>query len=578
MKFRKILWLVLCAVMVLFVGIQTVSAENSEEIVVVEWATNPLYEGELILPPEPLTAYSDTVTAPTAYAVIRTTIADVGADLRAGLKSHQSSISVGYRVKGSYDLNAIASEIFAEAFKHTGVSDEGDYLAWHWSGYSISASVAQSGSYYNITYTYKITYYTTLTQERTVTSKIRSVLDQLNLYNKSDYEKIKGIHDYVCANVKYDSANASNANHTLKFTCYAALINKTAVCQGYASLFYRMALELGIDNRIIYGTSGTTPHVWNVVKLGDSYFYVDTTWDAGRTTYNYFLKGQSDFKGHTRQTNPLCGMYYTRASFYAGFPVAKSVYIPITVPDERAFGVCGDGVFWELESDGELVIYGEGAMRDFYAASYAPWASYASSVRAIRIVDGVSYIGSYAFAGCKSVTEIYLPDSVTSSGTGAVPSNITVKKATKSKMTLLSGTDWFITASGDGRRFLVAKQSIDKDIMEFTECFTSGTSGTANLFQLFSADGSERLSYPTEVDFGMRFQKLDSNGGVADEVIIALWGDMNGDGVVNRNDSIALMWSFLKPDEHGDVLQYDLNGDKLVNLSDAVYHMKNIAK
>lgn len=44
------------------------------------------------------------------------------------------------------------------------------------------------------------------------------------------------------------------------------MINKTAVCQGYASLFYRLALDAGVDTRVISGEAGG-PHAWNIVKL-----------------------------------------------------------------------------------------------------------------------------------------------------------------------------------------------------------------------------------------------------------------------------------------------------------------------
>lgn len=39
-----------------------------------------------------------------------------------------------------------------------------------------------------------------------------------------------------CKNVTYDYASLKNPNYLLKHTAYAALMNKTAVCQGYAAL------------------------------------------------------------------------------------------------------------------------------------------------------------------------------------------------------------------------------------------------------------------------------------------------------------------------------------------------------
>ena len=41
---------------------------------------------------------------------------------------------------------------------------------------------------------------------------------------------------------------------SFQYTAYAALLDQKAACQGYAVLFYRMALELGVDSRLISGT------------------------------------------------------------------------------------------------------------------------------------------------------------------------------------------------------------------------------------------------------------------------------------------------------------------------------------
>lgn len=63
---------------------------------------------------------------------------------------------------------------------------------------------------------------------------------------KNDYENTKAIYDYLCQNITYGNDNLNDDTYLLKYTAYAALINKTAVCQGYAVLLYRLLLEEGI--------------------------------------------------------------------------------------------------------------------------------------------------------------------------------------------------------------------------------------------------------------------------------------------------------------------------------------------
>ena len=77
-------------------------------------------------------------------------------------------------------------------------------------------------------------------------------------------------------------------------------------------------------------------------------------------------------------------------------------------------GTCGKNLTWDL-TDGVLTISGTGAMRDFdYNGS--PWYSYRTKIKTIKINNGVTSIGNYAFQECSSLTSITIPNSVTSIG------------------------------------------------------------------------------------------------------------------------------------------------------------------
>ena len=147
-------------------------------------------------------------------------------------------------------------------------------------------------------------------------------MKSLDLSNKTDYQKVKAIYDYICSNVTYDHDNLNDESYSLKYTAYAALINKTAVCQGYASLFYRLALDAGVDTRVISGEAGG-PHAWNIVKLNGKYYNLDSTWDAGRSTYAYFLKNTNDFDDHVRDND------YQSNEFIEEYPMWDESYTEI---------------------------------------------------------------------------------------------------------------------------------------------------------------------------------------------------------------------------------------------------------
>lgn len=80
-------------------------------------------------------------------------------------------------------------------------------------------------------------------------------------------------------------------------------------------------------------------------------------------------------------------------------------------------GYCGDDVTWELDESGTILISGEGPMYN-YASKASPFYMM-DQVTSIRIEEGVSSIGEYAFNGCVNLTSINIPISVNSIGVGA---------------------------------------------------------------------------------------------------------------------------------------------------------------
>lgn len=134
-------------------------------------------------------------------------------------------------------------------------------------------------------------------QDKKLDDKIASILKSLKLDKKSDYDKVKAIHDYVIKN-----ANYGGSNHTLN--AYGVLIDKKGVCQSYALAAYRLFNDAGIECKMI----GANTHVWNLVKVDGKWYYIDLTWDDEKTKsnsnicYTYFLKGSKDFTDHASYT------------------------------------------------------------------------------------------------------------------------------------------------------------------------------------------------------------------------------------------------------------------------------------
>ena len=82
--------------------------------------------------------------------------------------------------------------------------------------------------------------------------------------------------------------------------------------------------EAEIPCRIIIGTANGGNHAWNIVKVDEKWYNIDLTCDDpispdGKPvlTYNYFLKNDTDFKNHIRDTD------FKTKSFLKTYPIAK---------------------------------------------------------------------------------------------------------------------------------------------------------------------------------------------------------------------------------------------------------------
>ena len=94
--------------------------------------------------------------------------------------------------------------------------------------------------------------------------------------------------------------------------------------------------------------------------------------------------------------------------------------IPVNVRAEDYSGPCGDNLTWTL-SGSTLTISGIGKMDewDYTKDIYAPWYSYASSIKTIIVEDGVTSLGHTAFFHLGNVTKMSIPASVTQINTYA---------------------------------------------------------------------------------------------------------------------------------------------------------------
>lgn len=95
------------------------------------------------------------------------------------------------------------------------------------------------------------------------------------------YEKIKSVYELLIREVEYDETSLYNQ------TIQSVFLEKKTVCMGYAKATQYLLNKMGIFCTLVTGNildETNSSHAWNLVRIGENYYYVDTTW--GSPGYN----------------------------------------------------------------------------------------------------------------------------------------------------------------------------------------------------------------------------------------------------------------------------------------------------
>lgn len=116
---------------------------------------------------------------------------------------------------------------------------------------------------------------------------------------KTDLEKAMVVHDYLCDTIVYSNELGTHKPHDIE----GAILEKKAVCEGYALAYKYYMNRLNIPCNVVEGTVPEGSHAWNQIKIGGKWYMVDTTWDDPRNKdkaqHDYFLCSSAKFFEHT---------------------------------------------------------------------------------------------------------------------------------------------------------------------------------------------------------------------------------------------------------------------------------------
>ncbi len=571
---RNLLLSLLALCLLLNAPMMAVHAQDEETpTVIVE-----TYDGESCqqteLTPEEAAALPATMADVTYYD----TLEEAGAAVRSQLLAGTNPVVVG--INQPY-ADGRSGEIFSLATAHTGKPKEGDYLANHCRGYS--ASIRGTSLSYTITYT--VNYATTAEQEAQVDAKVAQILSSIR--RDTPYHSILDIFRWLRSNVAYQSGS------TIHHTAYGALINGQGVCESYASAFYRLALECGIDCRIVTGDLIDGGHAWNIVELDGLYYIVDATNDI-------FLRCPASVEGLL-----ILDSEFLAEPFVSDYPMATQDYtaaIPYTF--DAATGTLSlpttNSVIDYYRDVTDLLMeqHLSGITNPEFKYSTAPWESLLEDITNVKLGGSPSFIPRRMFYWNQNIQSVTIPASVTRIQTNAFNSCLNLRNiyyggsqeqwGSITVETYNNALTWAnihpdtnlgatisgsYKASGDADDILTVQlipAGLKDAAYTFTNAAAPGTSGSWSIESV--AAGSYTVKVTKRNHVAREYALTVGDSAAVLDVELWLLGDVTGDGLVNFSDYSKVLSQSKNPASQllADYafLCGDVTGDGIINFSD----------
>lgn len=119
--------------------------------------------------------------------------------------------------------------------------------------------------------------------DRAIYDAAQAVLEEVLHDGMSPFEMEAALYDWVVRNVDYcwDHAELPDKANRATYTPYGGLVEREAICLGYASTFQLLMEMAGVECLTVVGAShaSTVDHAWNMVRLNGQWYCVDVTWD-----------------------------------------------------------------------------------------------------------------------------------------------------------------------------------------------------------------------------------------------------------------------------------------------------------
>lgn len=120
-------------------------------------------------------------------------------------------------------------------------------------------------------------------------TKCLNAIKEMNVDGKSDYDKALALNKWVHAQINDTSVSTAEGQSGMK-----GIMERKGVCNAFATLSCYLGRCLGLDILYESGDTWDDGHAWNLVKVGNEWYYMDTT--CSLDTLSDFLQGESWLK------------------------------------------------------------------------------------------------------------------------------------------------------------------------------------------------------------------------------------------------------------------------------------------
>jgi hypothetical protein len=361
------------------------------------------------------------------------------------------------------------------------------------------------------------------------------------LEDKSDYEISKLIHNRLAAFMSYQYGNNDQ-------TIYGALVERQAVCAGYARAYQYLMQRAGIPAWYITGSSyrpgSSVPegHAWTMVCLDGNWYHSDLTWDdqgnLGNIYYAYLnVTTEQIKKDHIIDTffdNNLPSCTSTSANYFVKEGAILSQFDVDTIVAELS----------ENNLQARLFL-------DNYTLSQF-WNDCRNNINTIISRLGVS-VSSYGYRTIGQEVVLYLV------GRNATPAPVALSFNT------LPGK---LTYEGDALDLSGGMLTVHYD-----DASTKQIAITADMVSGYDPSVSGKQVLTVTYAGCKEYFTIENTAAPAPS---ALPGDMDGDDNLTNDDVVALRWHVLCPELYPLTADTDLNKDGVLTNEDVVALMWHV--